>query len=668
MKKAVWLIGTVVAVAVVFRLWFFHFALGHMPPSSDEAWPSLTAMHILKGEFPVVYWGQTHMGAQESYFQAALIRLVGPKLWAMRIYPLLLGFAYVAAVVLLAARIYGRQVGLISLALLAIPVPYITMCGAMIASENYFTLTALGGFALLLMHNLIARPEGKGRAARFVALGFLLGYTFWLHILALSFVGVILLFLLLADKRLFFRWPFWCGVLAFVIGGLPLILYNLDSHGATFRDVGRAASLKLTIQSFEDLWLITLHFLVGMKVMFMGDKQCVASLPRFIQLALGLIWAGILLLVVGLHIKPLLRLLRLSVKPWDGTVLLLALAGATVLMFCRSSRPGWHNVRYVLPVAVVLPVLLAYGLWRIRAKSRVVFAVLLGFVLGVQAWGNVILVEGWKDHDIIAKGLRLPDTANLIRWLDEHRIRHAYAHFWLSYRLTYETEEKLICAEPYNERFPLRYNQVQYLDDVRASTDAAYIWHPSMRFSKGDFDSCLRRAGGTWRRDQVGEYTVYWDFKPPYGMITLRDIPRQNWTVTAGINPAAAARAIDGNTATYWDTGGHQALGMWFCADMGSTQTVCTIGFNLGQRTLDFPRGLKVEISPDGTAWQTVRSDGEVAGQLYWEGAHPRFLVYGDYFTVTFPPTPARCIRMTLTDGHGMFDWSLAELTVQGPK
>ncbi len=98
--------------------------------------------------------------------------------------------------------------------------------------------------------------------------------------------------------------------------------------------MGRTTTLKLTIQFFENLWLITLHFLVGMKVMFTGGKQCIASLPKLIQLALGLIWAGILLLVVGLHIKPLLRLLKLSAKPWDGAILLVAfgidVAGAKI--------------------------------------------------------------------------------------------------------------------------------------------------------------------------------------------------------------------------------------------------------------------------------------------------------------------------------------------------
>ncbi|MCX6997992.1 MAG: hypothetical protein NTV49_13130, partial [Kiritimatiellaeota bacterium] len=76
MKKWIWIL---VAAALLFRVAFFFFALERIPLSSDEAWPSLMAMHILQGEFPVVYWGQSYMGTQESYLNAALIGLFGPS-------------------------------------------------------------------------------------------------------------------------------------------------------------------------------------------------------------------------------------------------------------------------------------------------------------------------------------------------------------------------------------------------------------------------------------------------------------------------------------------------------------------------------------------------------------------------------------------------------------
>ena len=38
-----------------------------------------------KGEFPVVYWGQSYMGTQESFFDAALIWMFGPGTLIIRL-------------------------------------------------------------------------------------------------------------------------------------------------------------------------------------------------------------------------------------------------------------------------------------------------------------------------------------------------------------------------------------------------------------------------------------------------------------------------------------------------------------------------------------------------------------------------------------------------------
>jgi proteic killer suppression protein len=47
MRRWIWLL---VVLAIVFRVALFCFALARVPLSSDEAWPALMALHILKGE------------------------------------------------------------------------------------------------------------------------------------------------------------------------------------------------------------------------------------------------------------------------------------------------------------------------------------------------------------------------------------------------------------------------------------------------------------------------------------------------------------------------------------------------------------------------------------------------------------------------------------------
>jgi len=62
-----------------------------------------------------------------------------------------------------------------------------------------------------------------------------------------------------------------------------------------------------------------------------------------------------------------------------------------------------------------------------------------------------------------------------------------------------------------------------------------------------------------------------------------------------------------------------------------------------------YPRAFKIETSVDGSAWNTVA------------GAAGR----GEITTVTFPPTPARKLRLTLTADAGNGPaWSLQDLRV----
>jgi hypothetical protein len=660
-----WIIA-VVAAAVLFRLGFYLFALQKLPVSSDEAWPSLMAMHMLKGEFPIVYWGQTYMGTQESAVQAVWIALLGPHTWVVRMYPLLFGFLYVAASALLAARFYNRQVAWLVLLLLAVPVPYLTMCSVLIPPDNYLALTTLGSFSLVLLHDLVFGRE-PASWKKYALLGFLLGFTFWLHILVLSYIGVALLFLFLKDKLVWIRGKFWAGVLGFVVGALPLLWFNVKHHFVTFSDVGRTVDLQRSWELLQELFIVTLHFLIGMKVMLYGDNPHFVPLPPVLAVALGVTWLAVILLVLGVRFKSLLRMAVLSVQRSEGTAILVVTAAASMFVFCRSSRSGWDNVRYVLPIVSVLPVLLAYGLWRIGEKSRAALWALALLVMGAQAWGNVLLAREWSKPNVVSVDLDLPDTQGLFRFLNEQGIRRGYAHFWISYRMTFEAAEKFICAEPYNERFPLPGRKVQFLKEVDATDPVAFIENPRMKFFN-DFESLLKAAGGTYRKKEVDSFTVYYDFVPPYGSSPLREIPSAGWKVEASVNAGQAGQAVDGDRRTVWDSGAAQASGMVYRVDLGATQAVCKIRFDLGEHIMDSPEAYQVDVSTDGVQWAKAVARDSVGGDLYWEGSHPRFLFYGDHFTAAFAPVRTRYVRITLTrPSPREFWWSIAELQIYSP-
>ncbi len=669
------LLPGLILAAVLFRLGFFLFALGRLPVSSDEAWPGLMARHVLHGEFPVFYWGQTYMGAQECYLEAALFALLGATRFSLRLLPLAVSGLFLWVSYALTRRCYGRAAALWTLALLTIPAPYLTMCGTMIPPPNYLAVAALGSLALLLTHRLVFAPaEGPAEPrpgtprcwlGLFVLLGAVLGFAFWLHLLIASYAAVALLFLVLRDKALVFRRHFWAMLAAFALAGLPFWAANLAHGFATFRDVGRQADWAQTRELLGIALRYTLQFMTGLRVMFYGDSQHTAPLPAWLWTPMAGVWIVLPLAVIAANWRRLWRLAYGSLRNVDGTALLLAQAAAAVLLFARSARAGSHEARFLVPALSVLPILMAGCLARLQRRAWPAAAALFAVLLLGQGWGNALLARAWHDAAFVAGPLELPDTRPLVAFLDARGLRHAYAHYWLSYRLNFETGERLVVAEPYNARFPGR--PVRYLDDVRRADRVAFVTHPTYGYSADAIAGMLSRAGGAWAQGTAGVFTVFYDFVPPGGRGATRVLPRGGWRIEARPAPELAARALDGDVATAWTSGAPQAPGMALTLELGAPQAVCGLRIDLGDDRGDYARGTRVEASPDGAAWNVVAEMGDVGTDLHWDGDHPRFLVGGRAYDVRFGPVTARVLRVTQTGSDPRCWWTVAELRALAP-
>lgn len=648
-------------LGIVVRFFFFIFGLFKMPIAVDESLVGVMSLHILKGEFPIVYWGQTYMGTQESYLDAVLIYFFGPNAFSIRIFPLVFSILFMFFTYKLACRVYNRDVGLITLILLALPVPYLSIASAVIQPDTYVSTCTLGSIALVITYDLVFGVKIRRRGLKYLMLGLILGFALWMHILVISYIGVCLLFLFLKDKLLVFKKKFWIFFGGFIIGGLPFIWYNIKNNFATFRDVGTTTNLAGTISHFKALFTQTLHYLIGLKVMLCADVYYTMELPRILYWTAGIAVIALLIIVFLAEFKHVWRICFLSLKNVNGTSLLLVMALASIFVFCRGSRSGWKEVRYILPIMSVLPILCAQGLWTVKKFSKIVFLVMFSIIITAHVWGNVLLVRALNNSELVAEELDLQDLKPVIRFLNEHNIRHAYAHYCISYNLNYITKEEILCTNPYNERF-LAY-EVPFMKEVRASVNAAYIMHKRLGIKPDDFENDLRAIEGGYKRENLGAYTVFYDFQPPYKDNVLKEIPREKWSAESNYRNEDCKNALDGNIDTRWGSGTAQSPGMFFQIDLGRQYEISKIRFDLGKFTADFPRGYCVSISTDKAHWEKVLDMPGTAG-IFWDGSHPRYIGNGSYFTAVFNPVKARYVKITQIGRDPKFDWSIAEIYI----
>ena len=122
---------------------------------------------------------------------------------------------------------------------------------------------------------------------------------------------------------------------------------------------------------------------------------------------------------------------------------------------------------------------------------------------------------------------------------------------------------------------------------------------------------------------------------------------------------ADAGRAIDDDAVTRWTTGAAQHAGQTLTVDLHATRDVdrvaldtgalteAAVNWGPGQPSGDYPRGLQVSTSTDGTTWSApVSATGS-----------------GQITTIDLTGGPARYVRLVQTGSSGSW-WSVADLRV----
>jgi hypothetical protein len=134
--------------------------------------------------------------------------------------------------------------------------------------------------------------------------------------------------------------------------------------------------------------------------------------------------------------------------------------------------------------------------------------------------------------------------------------------------------------------------------------------------------------------------------------------PLEIAALTAFPSQPHAARAIDGSLKTRW-SGGVQKSAADFTIEIARPGPVTQLVVPLGEFWTDFPVRLRIEISSDGTQWETVFLDSAALNAYYGAIRHP------SQIPVVYPigRDHVRFIRLTQL-GWGMHDWSIPEVRV----
>lgn len=619
----------------------------------DEAIEGLAARAILRGELPVFFYGQAHMGTLGVYALAALSWLLGSSAFTLKLSALSVFGLFAASLWRLGTRLGGASVGTVTLLLVLLPAPYLFEWSHE-ARTHYTLVLVLGTLLLGVGHALLATPSPPPR--RWLALGLLAGLGLWTSFFSLFYLLPVGLAVIARWRR---RLLGGSGALAaggFFLGSTPFWGFNLTHAFGSF-ELGVTASPTSPLEALTGFAWRDLPALTATAPL-PGGMMGVLAAAAVLMAVGGLGWAA---WQTGVEWR------RRSPGAWGGMLLLGVTAvtlAAALTSYGQDPRrivgaPGplmaegrLVDPRYTLPLYSILPLAEAAALVTLSRRHRLAGLGLLVGLLAIQGGMDLQLATGATGQRLAGEAAAARDEA-VHRWLLAHRVEAAYTPRWPSL-YAFRWGPGLAVADPYQEIYPPLARRVD------AASRVAFLWPvPDPHWSA--LLPTLAAAGIGYRTETVAGWQVHWDFALPPPTPALA---RDGWRARASVHPPEAALALDGDLTTRWSTGRGQRPGDQFTLDLGRPQVVTGVRWLPGSYR-EVPAGIRLEGSMDGVRWRPLAEAIPYLGPTFTAGPHP-FVRLDGPVELRFPPTDARLLRLTQL-GEARAPWSIRELAVLAP-
>ena len=414
----------VVGVAgIALRVWAYRATMG--TPHADEAVVGLMTRHALDGELTVFYWGQAYGGTQEVLLTMPLFVLFGSGWLALRIVPI----ALTAVATLLVWRVGRRTMGEPAAAVAAGVFwiwPALNVYQLVHQMGFYASNVVYCALLLLLALRLVERPDPV-RAGLF---GLVLGLAFWQTAQIVPLAAGVIVWTIWKQPRAL-RQVWLAGPLA-VLGALPWIVWNASNGWESLKmpDYGdRTLSLRLLASP-------VLPMVTGLRAPLSAELLVPKALTFLIYVAL-----------LGLFVYGAVRTHHRNV--W----ILYVVTAVFPFVYMLSPKTVYGAPRFLIVLTPVFALLLAQvatSFPRATALLALVFVVSVVNLYRMERWfddvpGKTTHTKGVGPRHIAQWVPR--DLSPLTETLDRLGLDHVYADYWLAFRLSFDTRERIIAAE-----------------------------------------------------------------------------------------------------------------------------------------------------------------------------------------------------------------------------
>ncbi len=656
-------------VAMIIRSIFLWISLTNLPVTSDEASSVLLAKMIFRGDLPLLFIGQPYQFPIESYLMAPLVEWMPRTPFGARYQLIILGLASFWGFLAIVRSAFPTGSRWPAILLICFPSAYFLIYLAAYAPPQYSISLTLAWVSIYTV--LRSRQSSKKYLLLMIA-GFSCGLAISNHLLTITIsAGVFALVLCSGSVRKSLQ-----GTLVFafccLLGALPYILAIWFVPGA-YRNLPGSMELFDTLnRMIVPALTITLPGAMGVNPILFPDLAGQLNWSSSLRSIFAVFYASLLLSLIIQRIKVFFSTVVNRQWPRLELVDLALIASLLSLWVFASHHALSSSYRYMLPAVWCFPFLIGHAFQSFSGRYRMtvgVAAVCLAlFNIGV----SINVMKEWSDSEKLELYSYTPRIEALVDTLRERDISHCYASFWLAYRITFETDEEIICSLPYNQRFP--FWPIPYKQQVEDQTDTVYILTNRFRprLPAKIFEKHLKSHQIAAEKITMDPFFIYHNFKiPAYSPDQEHILGAENYTLqTSGGNTPTLIALGDRDLSTAWVSSDTQVKGQWVTLTFDTLQSVNGVTlFHLPDQTKK-PKSFRIDgyITADevGT-WSPVTGPVKAKSEkIRFVNNHPVYSHISQQ--IRFDPVGVEALRIQIVEADKESRWGLAEIEVSALK
>jgi len=372
-----------------------------LPVDSDEAVFGLMTKYIFDGkDYPIFVWKAHYVGTVSCYISALLWKIFGVSNYILR-YTMII---WEIVGIIFFSLLFNKDIFLlILLSFVFVPMRVMYYTSSALYYGELFTL---GMIPFFLLKTFIEK-ENKNKFLYFV-FGFVNGFGIYHQPLYIPYF--------LTSMILFFKHKLWKNKyfrilieLGFLLGLLPLVVYNIQNPLATFRRLGGRLILSSSIEN---------------KVSFLNFVGYVFNAIEYLYGSSFVIY--FLLFIVVFFICKKNKFVK---------TLFFLLFIISFMYFLATFNCVVVRGRYLLPTFYATTGLLALFYTELYKKNKLIvyFAVL-----------TIIVVNSLNFSSVF----KLPTSnfLDLVCFLQKEKIQYAYSDYWTAYPVVFLSKEKIVVS------------------------------------------------------------------------------------------------------------------------------------------------------------------------------------------------------------------------------